>query len=44
MVCPIGLPGIPGKQPGVIALSVAAQVLEAAAAIAPLMRIPSIDS
>jgi xanthine dehydrogenase accessory factor len=44
MVCPIGLPGIPGKQPGVIALSVAAQVLEAATATAPLMRIPSIDS
>lgn len=27
MVCPIGLPGIAGKQPGVIALSVAAQLL-----------------
>lgn len=27
MVCPIGLPGIEGKQPGVIAVSVAAQLL-----------------
>lgn len=27
MVCPIGLPGIAGKQPGVIALAVAAQLL-----------------
>lgn len=27
MVCPVGLPGITGKQPGVIALSVAAQLL-----------------
>jgi xanthine dehydrogenase accessory factor len=35
MACPIGLPGIPGKQPGVIALSVAAQLLEAAAATNP---------
>jgi xanthine dehydrogenase accessory factor len=44
MVCPIGLPGIPGKQPGVIAISVAAQVLEAAARSTPYIRIPSIDS
>ena len=28
LVCPIGLPGISGKQPAVIALSVAAQLLE----------------
>lgn len=27
MVCPIGLPGITGKQPGVVAVSVAAQLL-----------------
>jgi xanthine dehydrogenase accessory factor len=29
MACPIGLPGITGKQPGVVALSVAAQLLGA---------------
>lgn len=28
MVCPIGLPGIEGKQPGVIAVAVAAQLLQ----------------
>ena len=28
MVCPIGLPGIQGKQPAVIAASVAAQLLQ----------------
>jgi xanthine dehydrogenase accessory factor len=27
MVCPIGLPGLRGKQPGVIAVAVAAQML-----------------
>ena len=27
MVCPVGLPGIEGKQPGVIAVAVAAQLL-----------------
>lgn len=27
MVCPIGLPGIEGKQPAVIAVAVAAQLL-----------------
>jgi xanthine/CO dehydrogenase XdhC/CoxF family maturation factor len=27
MVCPIGLPGIAGKEPGVIAASVVAQML-----------------
>ena len=31
MVCPIGLPGISGKEPEVIALSVVAQLLQAAA-------------
>lgn len=30
MVCPIGLPGIPGKEPEVIALAVVAQLLQAA--------------
>jgi xanthine dehydrogenase accessory factor len=30
MVCPIGLPGIAGKQPEVIAVAVAAQLLQAA--------------
>lgn len=29
MVCPIGLPGVEGKQPGVIAVAVAAQLLTA---------------
>jgi xanthine dehydrogenase accessory factor len=28
MVCPIGLPGVEGKQPGVIAVAVAAQLLQ----------------
>jgi xanthine dehydrogenase accessory factor len=31
MVCPIGLPGIGGKEPGVIAAAVVAQMLQAAA-------------
>lgn len=30
LICPIGLPGITSKQPGVIALAVAAQLLQAA--------------
>ena len=30
MVCPVGLPGIGGKQPGVIAVAIAAQLLTAA--------------
>ena len=30
MVCPIGVPGITGKEPGVIALAVVAQLLQAA--------------
>ncbi len=46
MVCPIGVPGISGKQPAVIAASVAAQLLEVweaqaaqAAAPAPSMKL-----
>jgi xanthine dehydrogenase accessory factor len=35
MQCPIGLPGITGKQPEVIALAVVAQLMQAAAARAP---------
>ena len=31
LVCPIGVPGVPGKEPAVIAASVAAQLLQAAA-------------
>ena len=34
MVCPIGLPGLPGKQPEVLAVSVVAQLLMQPAAIA----------
>lgn len=34
VTCPIGIPGIPGKQPEVIAVAVAAQLLQAAAAVA----------
>jgi xanthine dehydrogenase accessory factor len=30
VICPIGLPGIAGKEPEVIAVSVAAQILQAA--------------
>jgi xanthine dehydrogenase accessory factor len=31
LVCPIGLPGLPGKEPAVIAISVAAQLMQLAA-------------
>jgi xanthine dehydrogenase accessory factor len=34
MVCPIGIPGLPGKHPGEIAVAVAAQLLMARAASA----------
>jgi len=34
MTCPIGVPGIPGKEPEVIAVAVVAQLLQAAAAAA----------
>jgi xanthine dehydrogenase accessory factor len=34
MVCPIGLPGIRGKEPAVIAASVAAQLLQVWEALA----------
>ena len=34
LVCPVGLPGIAGKEPAVIAASVAAQLLEVAEALA----------
>jgi xanthine dehydrogenase accessory factor len=37
MQCPVGLPGITGKQPEVIALAVVAQLLQQAAARAPLL-------
>lgn len=32
LVCPIGIPGVEGKEPGVIALAVVAQMLQAASA------------
>jgi xanthine dehydrogenase accessory factor len=35
MVCPIGIPGVPGKHPGEIAVAVAAQLLMVRAAGAP---------
>lgn len=35
MVCPIGIPGVPGKHPGEIAVAVAAQLLMVQAAGAP---------
>ena len=35
LTCPIGLPGIPGKQPELIALAVVAQLLQVAAAKLP---------
>ena len=35
VTCPIGLPGIRGKEPGVIAVSVAAQILQLAPAGSP---------
>jgi xanthine dehydrogenase accessory factor len=34
LVCPIGLPGLGGKEPAVIALSVAAQLMQLAAVAA----------
>ena len=37
MQCPVGLPGIAGKQPEVIALAVVAQLLQLAAACAPAL-------
>jgi xanthine dehydrogenase accessory factor len=37
MHCPVGLPGLPGKQPEVIALAVVAQLMQAAAACAPAL-------
>jgi xanthine dehydrogenase accessory factor len=36
MVCPIGLPGITGKEPAVIALAVVAQLLQSQGAADPL--------
>lgn len=42
LVCPIGLPGIAGKEPAVIAASVAAQLLEQAEAMAPIT--PKVDA
>ena len=35
MICPIGLPGIPGKRPAEIAIGVAAQLLTLQAEDAP---------
>ncbi len=37
MQCPVGLPGVTGKQPEVIALAVVAQLLQQAAARAPVL-------
>ena len=34
LICPIGLPGIEGKQPAVVAVSVAAQILQTQSALA----------
>ena len=44
MVCPIGLPGIAGKEPAVIAVAVAAQLLmlwERGTPYRPLQRQPA---
>jgi len=41
MTCPIGVPGIDGKEPEVIAVAVAAQLLQVAAAQAAVGRISS---
>ena len=40
LVCPIGLPGIPGKHPGEIAVAVAAQLLTGVGAVAPATVTP----
>jgi len=37
MQCPVGLPGVTGKQPEVIALAVVAQLLQQAAARAAVL-------
>jgi xanthine dehydrogenase accessory factor len=34
MTCPIGLPGVAGKEPGIIAVAVAAELLQRRAALA----------
>ena len=43
MHCPVGIPGIPGKEPGVIAVAIAAQLLQARAmrpTLAPSLNLP----
>lgn len=43
MTCPVGIPGIPGKEPGVIAVAIAAQLLQARAmrpTLAPSFNLP----
>jgi xanthine dehydrogenase accessory factor len=40
LICPIGLPGIEGKEPAVVALSVAAQIMQLASATARLHPAP----
>lgn len=44
IICPIGLPGIAGKQPAVIAASVAAQLLQFGSATAPVRPDPGRQS
>ena len=41
LTCPIGLPGMPGKQPELIALAVVAQLLQEAAATPPAAATPT---
>ena len=41
LTCPIGLPGMPGKQPELIALAVVAQLLQVAAATPPAAAAPT---
>jgi xanthine dehydrogenase accessory factor len=36
LTCPIGIPGVGGKEPGMIAVSVAAQLLQNATAVVEL--------
>jgi xanthine dehydrogenase accessory factor len=46
LICPIGLPGIEGKEPAVVALSVAAQIMQLASATARQSppRMPAIEA
>lgn len=43
LICPIGLPGIEGKQPAVVAVSVAAQILQTQSALRSTSPMPIVE-